>query len=148
MWLTDRDAFGRVSFSKLLLPYPVGPGRAAAALMAIWFAQCLVPPMLKSRDVPLLTPGVEMEVDPGDPTSGNADDAWRQSCADSQRGNTYGIRARLEPDRIRTRRCGLHARHHLAVTRELEDDPARRFLAWIVDTDGSRRSLHHDAAQS
>ena len=46
---------------------------------------------LEFRDVRLLKPGVEMEVDSGDPSSGDADDPGRQSRPDSASRNTDGI---------------------------------------------------------
>lgn len=92
----------------------------------------------------LLSSGVEMEVDAGDPPARHPNHPRRQSRSDRARHRLHPVRPRSEPDRVAAPARRLHCGDRPAGTGEAEQDSARRFLAGIGPTDG-RRSEHQPA---
>ena len=92
----------------------------------------------------LLSPGVEMEVDVGNPPPRHPNNPRRQSRPDRARHRFHPVRPRPEPDGVVAAARRLHRGDHPAVTGKAKQDPARRFLAGIGPTDWLR-SEHQPA---
>jgi hypothetical protein len=92
----------------------------------------------------LLSSGVEMEVDAGDPPPRHPNHPRRKSRPDRARRRLHPVCPRPEPDGVAAAARRLHRGDHPAGTGEAEQDSARRLLAGIGPTDG-RRSEHQPA---